>query len=949
MSRELQLRDNDRVAIIGAGPAGSLFAYLLLRLGQRENLRLQVDLYDPRDFRNCGPPGCNKCAGVIGPNLWERLERIGIHLEGEKGIIQSVLRGYLWNTESGGMRVEFPEGFKAIRTVFRGGGPYAGMGGGNISFDQHLLNQALSFGARRYQERVVSVELPAEKSGPVRLNLWENNRPRQIEAELVVGAFGLNSHLVGHFTQIGIGYCPPRWVRAAQLELRRSAKAARRASDEYITVYNFYGRRVRQLVLTPKGNYATLTMLGRGDLQTEDLQEVKHSRQMSDLLQGGWEWPEKPCLCFPRLELRNARNFFGDRLVLIGDAACCRYYKNGIESALSSAEAAADCVVYHGVSRWSFHRWYYPRVWREIIHDNFFGRLLLSINQSISIRPSLMRLFMQARASMVRERMVRQHDYVIWDILTGNRPYRHIFYRLIQPDLFLMMNLHLGRVLWKKLSNILRRGWRRIRPWGRQRESSYSVLSRAAGSLREVFYGGIESSTGPDERREGEKSARPRKALVLGSGSRVSIIGGGPAGAGCAITLMRLARQQNIDLEVTIHEPKDFRSATVHKGEYIAYDDKRFNQCIGVLSPPIFDIVTRQLGIRFPDELVQKHILGYVLHGRRQMITLDELYGSSYALRRITFDAYMMQQAVKQGVRLNQAEVVDIEKKGRHYTLVTTGGTAYADVVVGAFGVDQGAADIFERVFGYRRPEYMQTIVTKKHPAEGFLRNFGLRIHVFLPPMAAVEFGAITPKFNHLTVNIAGRQVDEGTMLEFISLPQVAALLPNEYEEKGNERYYPGCFPTGPAQNFIADRMVMVGDSSGMLRPFKGKGVNAAIISGMAAGCVMVHRGVGGMEFQRYYLPTFRQITEDIWYARTARWLTNMLSNTGGMDLVLNIAQQSPTLQRALTEAVAGACTYKTILHRLTTERILWRAGADLLRKILKKKSSLAGRRRGGG
>ena len=93
---------------------------------------------------------------------------------------------------------------------------------------------------------------------------------------------------------------------------------------------------------------------------------------------------------------------------------------------------------------------------------------------------------------------------------------------------------------------------------------------------------------------------------------------------------------------------------------------------------------------------------------------------------------------------------------------------------------------------------------------------------------------------------------------------------------------------------------------------------------------------VGATEFRKFYLPVFRQITEDLWYARTARRLTNLPANYGGMDTVLALAEQSQTLRRALTEAVAGACTYKTILHRLTQERILWRGGASLLRLLLK-------------
>ena len=61
----MQLQPNDRVAIVGAGPAGSLFAYCLLRQAHSRGLPLRVTLYDPRDFKKPGPPGCKGGAGVI--------------------------------------------------------------------------------------------------------------------------------------------------------------------------------------------------------------------------------------------------------------------------------------------------------------------------------------------------------------------------------------------------------------------------------------------------------------------------------------------------------------------------------------------------------------------------------------------------------------------------------------------------------------------------------------------------------------------------------------------------------------------------------------------------------------------------------------------------------------------------------------------------------------------
>ncbi|MBN1766197.1 MAG: FAD/NAD(P)-binding protein [Sedimentisphaerales bacterium] len=922
---ELKLQANDRVAVIGAGPSGSLFAYCLLRLAHQQKLPLRVTIYDPHDFFQSGPFHCNKCAGVLNNSFCEHLERIGIDVDQAGHLIQSRLKGYLWSTENSCQRIDMPAGWQPCRTVFRANGPAFSDFEQHISFDRYLLQQAIKLEAKYVKGRVVNVR-PSEKGGgPVRFDLQRTESAgsdlevdgpgaekrvgtRQEEAQLVVGAFGLNPHMMQQFEQLGIGYKSPRTVRAAQITLLRRPELPPKELDYYIRVYNITGRRVRQLVLTPKGRYATLTLLAPHDLSTNDLHDIRDSKEVREIYRDGWEWPEKFCFCLPLIFKRCARNFFGDRIVVIGDAACSRYYKNGMESAMRSAEIAADTVLFHGISRRAFRWWYFPRVWREIIHDNFYGRFLLQFYNFMSTHPRMMQLSLQTRAGLTRTGMIQRFQDILWDMFTGNRPYRHIFYRILYLPFQLDLWLHLFHLLTKRF-----------------KETVVSVTHRQRPAPARAQSPGVQSNRFPGT-----------NSRLLHSGYRISIIGGGPAGSSCAIALGQLARRKNMELEVTIHEPKDFAAAAaIYHPAHVPFDDKRINQCIGVLSPPIYEIMTQKLGIGFPDHLVQKYIIGYVLHHRHQSITLDELYGASYAMRRITFDAYMMQQAVRHGAILNLSPVEWMERKGDTFKIISSSATTPADVVVGAFGVDQDMANIFTSCFGYRRPEYMQTIITKQHPVPEFLREFGLRIHAFLPPLRAVEFGAITPKYNHLSINIAGRTVDTDTMIEFLNLPQVARLLPDDYEEKGSQLYYPGCFPTSPANNLCADRMVVVGDASGMLRPFKGKGINSAILSGLVAARVMVHRGVGARDFRQFYLPVFHHITEDIMYARIARLMTNLLADYGGMDQVLKLAQDSPPLQRALTEAVSGACNYKTILKRLTRDRILWRGSAMLMRKIL--------------
>ncbi|MCK5269577.1 MAG: hypothetical protein KAJ46_02280, partial [Sedimentisphaerales bacterium] len=370
---------------------------------------------------------------------------------------------------------------------------------------------------------------------------------------------------------------------------------------------------------------------------------------------------------------------------------------------MRSSGIAAAVAVRYGISRRDFRREYFPRIRREIIHDNFFGRRILWAHNLITSWPPLMKLFIQVRSEIIRPTIAREHDDILWDMFTGNRPYRHIFFRIMQPLFILEMALHLGRVMARRLRGVIKRLTRFMTAGKHCR----SFVCRSADEIL----------PGQNDNQSCTCHITPPRVRKLGLSARVSIIGGGPAGTACAIALMKLSHRQKIDLRVTIHESKDFAAAAASfNPSGTPYYDARINPCIGVLSPPIYHILTEKLNIKFPEQLIQKYILGYVLHARQNSIILDELFGASYAVRRIMFDDYMMRQAIECGGCLDMATVEQIEKNNSSFKIITNRGTTDADVVVGAFGVDQTVADIFQRCFGYRRPEYMQTIITKRHP-----------------------------------------------------------------------------------------------------------------------------------------------------------------------------------------------------------------------------------------
>ena len=136
---------------------------------------------------------------------------------------------------------------------------------------------------------------------------------------------------------------------------------------------------------------------------------------------------------------------------------------------------------------------------------------------------------------------------------------------------------------------------------------------------------------------------------ILTPDSRVVIIGGGPGGSACALALQRKADRLGLKPQITIIEGKQF------------LDEKHYNQCVGVLSPPLPELLEDELGISFPYDLCQVEIQGYVLHSSANQITLEGDDDTSYAMRRVQFDEFMLEQVKKNGIEVFPARAVDLE------------------------------------------------------------------------------------------------------------------------------------------------------------------------------------------------------------------------------------------------------------------------------------------------
>ena len=433
-SYRLRLNDGSKVAVIGAGPAGTFFAHFALAIAQMTGVRIKVLLIDGKDFERRGPPGCNMCAGVVSEALMDKLEDEGFNLP--RGRVQDVVDGFVIRGPVGSIALKPPEDSRlAGYTFFRGSGPRFGNPGSAISFDDFLLMEAEKRGAEVIRGWVKELALPSSHDEPLELSCTADGVTSIVRADFVVGAFGLNTRMLKLVEGLGFGYQAPRTRRACQAELFLGRDVVRSVLGNKVHLWSGLPGRLRYAAMTPKGEYITLSLIGREDVTLEDLREFMALPSVRKALPKGWRLPAQFCHCRPRIADTAARQPYTDRMVIIGDACASRYYKNGIESAFVTAKTAAECAFSQGISGRSLKRHFMRPIERAIIRDNAYGHFLFRMHDLTSRSALTWRLMTDLTDPTRGTKAADQLRAALWNIVTGSRPYREIFFRLLNPRL----------------------------------------------------------------------------------------------------------------------------------------------------------------------------------------------------------------------------------------------------------------------------------------------------------------------------------------------------------------------------------------------------------------------------------------------------------------------------------------------------------------------------------
>lgn len=880
MQKKLRIENGSEIVVVGGGPAGSLFAHFALRAAEKCGMDISVKILDRRSFSRSGQRGCNMCAGVISESLCEKLRGEDIVFPTTK--VQQVIDGYYFQSQDYGLRLYNPEKSHVphIMTVFRGGGPFNNYHDENISFDDYLLKNAEKQGAEIVNATVEEIDIQPGYDDHIDLVIVKDSVRSNIQADLVVGAFGLNTTIVKRIVGEGTRYRPPHSVRACNAELYLGASFIREQFNNKIYCLALGIGPVKFAAFTPKGEYITVTLIGKQDVTKAHLVRLLQHPVVVDLLPNNWKIPRNLCICFPKIPTTHAVNPFADRMVIIGDASISRFYKSGIESAFTTAQMAANTVFEYGVTKNAFKNHYYREARKTLGRDNFYGHIIYSINGIVTSRRDMVTPYLRyandKRGAWAADRI----NDMLWGMVTGNIPYREIFFKFaslrFQFAMLPMTVTAISKTVRRLISDL----------------SQFKQRKR----LRILTKAGL----GP-----------------LEDGNTVAIIGGGPAGASCAISLLSHAEVKGINIKVVLYEWKSF-------------DDDTHNECAGVLSPPIKEIMESDLGVPFPDHLVESCIKGYYLHSDENVVKLDGgSHEVSYGVLRTRFDKYMLEQARSAGAEIIQSKVTDIEIEKYKATVYSESKHTRADVVVGAFGLEEGSGRILERESRYVTPRHLLTIMAKFHPATA-MKYDKEYIHAFLPSLRDIEFGAVTPKEDHFAINIAGKNIHTHSMERFLHAKGTVAVLPEDFTQGIKTLdFHRGCFPISPAKNPIGDRYVTIGDAAGLIRPFKGKGVNSACLMGIKAADVMLNVGVSRFAFRDYY-NHFSGIVKDIPYARIARRFVISASNNGYLNLILNLARRDKRVEKALFYSVAGTKSYKKIMVETISLSLSIKVGREI-------------------
>jgi len=437
-SQAWALQDGSRIAVIGAGPAGTMFSYFFLTMAETVALDVGVDIFEPRHFCHRGPAGCNHCGGVVSESLVQRLATEGIRLP--DGVVQRGIESYTLHMDVGDVEIATPLMEKRIAAIYRGNGPRESELLETHSFDGYLLELAQQKGAKIIHRLVTDVQ---QEDDLMTVHCADQHSDKY---DLVVVASGVNSRLLEILENESREFKRPSLTKTFICEFHLGREVIRETFGPSMHVFLLDIPRLEFAALIPKGDYVTLVLLG-DDIDEELMQRFFGSPEVQNCFPGA-VIPDHVCHCYPRINIRPSNPVYGDRLVMIGDSGSTRLFKDGIGAAYRTAKAAAKTVVFHGVDAGSFKQHYAP-LCRKISNDNLVGKFVFNVASLVQKARFARRGILRMTANEQQQTASpRRMSGVLWDLFSGSASYTNVFLRTLHP-------VYIGSLVWNLVAGNL--------------------------------------------------------------------------------------------------------------------------------------------------------------------------------------------------------------------------------------------------------------------------------------------------------------------------------------------------------------------------------------------------------------------------------------------------------------------------------------------------------------
>ena len=442
-SPHLTLENGSEIAVIGNGPAGSFFTYFFLDLAERVDMKVSVDVFEQQDFSRLGPAGCNHCGGIVSESLVQLLSAEGINVPSD--VLQRGIQSYSLHMDVGSARIETPLEEQRIAAIYRGAGP---LGTKNLqwkSFDGHLQGLIEKKGAHIIHDRVKQV---SSNSGRPHITTKSGFSKAY---DLAVGSVGLKTSSLALFNELDFGYQPPKKTKTHICEFYLGRETIHQYFGYSMHVFLLDLPRLEFAAIVPKGEFVTLVMLGN-KIDSELVDSFLNAPEVKRCFPPGMDLLEiKPCKCFPEINIKSATRPFADRVVLIGDCATSKLYKNGIGAAYITAKAAANTAIFHGVSDNDFQKHYWPAC-RKLTFDNTIGKVIFTATGLIQKTGFAKR---GIKRRLIKEQKLagpkRYMSSVFWDTFTGSATYSSIFLRMMDPRFFVPFTYEIAAGLFSDM------------------------------------------------------------------------------------------------------------------------------------------------------------------------------------------------------------------------------------------------------------------------------------------------------------------------------------------------------------------------------------------------------------------------------------------------------------------------------------------------------------------